>query len=310
MGKGIVIRSTGSWYTVADEEGQVYNCKIKGKLRLSGIKATNPVAIGDNVYFDVDKEHNQSVITKIEQRNNYIIRKASKLSKQYHILASNIDLAVILVTIKEPVSYTEFIDRFLVTAEAYNIPAAVVVNKIDLYSPDEMLEADSLLELYSNIGYKTLAISVKESQNLNLFEELVQGQKVLLTGNSGSGKSSLINKLIPGKNLKTNKISNYHKTGQHTTTFPEMFKVNKDTFVIDTPGIKSFGIIDIGEEELYHYFPEIFKISHQCKYNNCVHFNEPGCAVINSVEKNIISEERYLNYLKILTDNNEKYRTL
>ncbi len=310
MGKGIVIRSTGSWYSVEDENGQIFNCRIKGKLRLSGIKATNPVAIGDEVIFEVDEKLNQSVINTIVQRKNYIIRKASKLSKQYQIIASNLDLAVILITIKEPVTYTEFIDRFLVTAEAYNIPVLIVINKIDIYTGDDIKKMEAIRYLYNSVGYETLEISIKQSINIENFREIIQNKKVLLTGNSGSGKSSLINKIIPGKKLKTNQISAYHKKGQHTTTFPEMFKVGDNTYLIDTPGIKSFGIIDIGAEELFHYFPEIFKISHNCRYNNCIHVNEPDCAVRESVAQSIISAERYENYLKILYDNNEKYRTM
>lgn len=310
MGKGIVIRSTGSWYSVEDAEGQIFNCRIKGKLRLSGIRATNPIAVGDVVVFEVDEEHNQNLISSVEKRKNYIIRKASNLSKEYHILASNLDLAVILVTIKNPVTYSEFIDRFLITAEAYNIPAAIVINKLDIHTEKDVVEANRLSGIYSSIGYKTLLISVKESIRIDEFKKLIQGKKTLLVGNSGSGKSSLINKLIPDLKLRTNQISSSHKTGQHTTTFPEMFKVFEETYIIDTPGIKSFGIIDIGEEELYHYFPEIFNASHNCKYNNCMHVSEPGCAVIDSVENNFISEQRYMNYLRILSDKNEKYRLL
>lgn len=310
MGKGTVVRSTGSWYSVEDKDGQIYQCRVKGKLRLSGIRATNPIAVGDHVLFEVDEGHNQTVITEVKKRKNYIIRKASNLSKEYHILASNIDLAAIVVTIKDPVTYSEFIDRFLITAEAYTIPAAVIINKLDIYSENNIIDAKDLSDRYSAIGYETLIISVKQSIKIDEFKKLIEGKKTLLIGNSGSGKSSLINKLIPDLGLRTNKISSSHKTGQHTTTFPEMFKVTEKTYIIDTPGIKSFGIIDIGEEELYHYFPEIFNASHNCKYNNCMHVSEPGCAVIDAVEKSKISEQRYVNYLRILSDKNEKYRLI
>jgi len=304
---GIVIKSTGSWFDVRDESGHITNCRIKGKFRTSNIRSTNPVAVGDNVSFDFE-DNNTGVITEISERKNYIIRKASNLSKESQVIAANIDQVFLLVTLKMPETTTMFIDRFLITAEAYSIPTILIFNKIDIYNDTLKERLSELKTIYSAIGYKCIEISVIENINIETLKEELNNKTTLISGNSGVGKSSLINKFDPIINQKTGIISSSHNKGKHTTTFAEMFELSYGGYIIDTPGIKGFGLIDFGKYDLFHYFPEIFKESAKCQYNNCIHVNEPSCAVKNAVEKGIISEERYYNYLTILHQDDEKYR--
>ena len=307
MKTGIVIKSTGSWFDVRDESGHITNCRIKGKFRTSNIRSTNPVAVGDNVSFDFE-DNNTGVITEISERKNYIIRKASNLSKESQVIAANIDQVFLLVTLKMPETTTMFIDRFLITAEAYSIPTILIFNKIDIYNDTLKERLSELKTIYSAIGYKCIEISVIENINIETLKEELNNKTTLISGNSGVGKSSLINKFDPIINQKTGIISTSHNKGKHTTTFAEMFELSYGGYIIDTPGIKGFGLIDFGKYDLFHYFPEIFKESAKCQYNNCIHVNEPSCAVKNAVEKGIISEERYYNYLTILHQDDEKYR--
>ncbi|OFX51414.1 MAG: ribosome small subunit-dependent GTPase A [Bacteroidetes bacterium GWA2_30_7] len=307
MKTGIVIKSTGSWFDVRDESGHITNCRIKGKFRTSNIRSTNPVAVGDNVSFDFE-DNNTGVITEISERKNYIIRKASNLSKESQVIAANIDQVFLLVTLKMPETTTMFIDRFLITAEAYSIPTILIFNKIDIYNDTLKERLSELKTIYSAIGYKCIEISVIENINIETLKEELNNKTTLISGNSGVGKSSLINKFDPIINQKTGIISSSHNKGKHTTTFAEMFELSYGGYIIDTPGIKGFGLIDFGKYDLFHYFPEIFKESAKCQYNNCIHVNEPSCAVKNAVEKGIISEERYYNYLTILHQDDEKYR--
>jgi ribosome biogenesis GTPase / thiamine phosphate phosphatase len=306
--KGIVTKSTGSWYTVKTEAGITFNCKIRGSYRTKGIRATSPVAVGDRVEISGTEKDDTAVIEKIEERKNYMIRRASNLSKEYQLIASNIDQAWIIVTLASPKTFLEFIDRFLVTAEAYRIPANVIFNKVDLYSKNLLDELDVLKELYEGIGYRCFSVSAKENINLDLLFQNLQGKVTLISGNSGVGKSTLINALNPELRLRTGKISDYHKTGKHTTTFAEMVELNNSTYIIDTPGIKGFGVVDFDKEEVSHFFPEVFKISNQCQFNNCLHIKEPGCAVKKAVEENRISQSRYESYLSIFNTDESRYR--
>jgi ribosome biogenesis GTPase len=308
--EGIVIKSTGSWYTVKDIDGNYVDCKIKGKFRIKGIRTTNPVAIGDKVFFKKQENDKAGLITKINERKNYIIRKATNLSKQSHIIASNIDQAVLIVTLAEPRTSTGFIDRFLVTAEAYHIPAHIIFNKIDLYDEALLASLKQNRKIYEKIGYPCHDISVLEETNLDEIYTLVKDKVNLFSGHSGVGKSALINKIQPGLNLKTGQISTAHKKGTHTTTFTEMIEIDKGGFIIDTPGIKEFGLIHFEKEEVAERFPEMRKYMHDCKFNNCTHVHEPCCAVIEAFKKNKISKSRYYNYLNILNDdyfNNTEY---
>jgi len=309
LNKGLVIKSTGSWYTVINTETkEATQCNIRGKLRIEGIKSTNPVAVGDVVEYFIPDNSKTGIIKNVLDRKNYIIRRSTNLSKQTHILAANIDQAILMVTIAYPETYPIFIDRFLVSAEAYRIPAKIIFNKIDLYNENQSLMLDYLFLVYQNAGYECFKISVKDQINMESVKDLLKDKISVIAGNSGVGKSSLINTIDPSLDLKTTKISDYHKSGKHTTTFAEMFELSLGGYIIDTPGIRGFGLHDIQKEELFHYFPEIFKVSDQCKYYNCTHLHEPGCAVKEAVEQGKISEIRYNNYLSILSGDDSKHR--
>ncbi len=300
MKKGIVVESTGSWYIVEESDGKRTNCKLKGSFKTKGIKNTNPIAVGDNVAFEMVEE--VGLIKQIFERRNYIIRKSTKLSKKHHIIASNIDQAVIIASLFEPRTTTGFIDRFLITAEAYSVPAIIVFNKIDLYSDELLDELERLTEIYAQAGYESIHVSAKEGTNLNMLISALKGKNSLFSGHSGVGKSALINAIDPSKNLKIGAISDYHSKGKHTTTNATMHKLQFGGHIIDTPGIKEFGLIDFHLTELSHFFPEMRNYLGQCKFNNCKHETEQGCKVIEAVEEGHISEERYFSYLKILND--------
>lgn len=308
MTKGIVIKSTGSWYLVRTENDSFINCKIRGSYRIKGIRATNPVAVGDRVEISDIGAENVAVIEKIEERSNYMIRRASNLSKEYQLIASNIDQAWLIVSLVSPKTFLEFIDRFLVTAQAYRIPASIVFNKTDLYSPLLMGEMESLIDLYQGIGYRCFSVSAKMDVNTDLLAAALKGKTTLLSGNSGVGKSTLINKFQPDLKLRTGEISDFHKTGKHTTTFAEMLQINNDTHIIDTPGIKGFGVVDFDKDEIFHFFPEIFEISRDCQFNNCIHIHEPGCAVKKAVENQGIASSRYTSYLSLMDIDDSRYR--
>ena len=308
---GLVYKSTGSWYTVRAEDGRFYECRIKGKFRIQGIKSTNPVAVGDVVDFETEDSADTvtGVITNIHERKNYIIRKSVNLSKQVHIIASNIDKLFLLVTINNPPTTTSFIDRFLVTAEAYGIEAILVFNKIDTFD-DAMLDEQLYLQyVYSNIGYKCLRVSSTQKKGIDELKAEMKDCVSMFSGHSGVGKSTLINTLQPSLNLKTKEISEQHSQGQHTTTFAEMFDLDFDARIIDTPGIRGFGVVDIEKDELGDYFPEFFALKDQCKFNNCLHKEEPHCAVKDALEKDEIAWSRYRSYLQMLEGEDEHYRT-
>ena len=307
---GLVYKSTGSWYTVKTEDHKTFECRIKGKFRMQGIKSTNPIAVGDIVDFELD-ENSDSVtgsIYKIHDRKNYIIRKSVNLSKQTHIIASNIDLVFLLITINNPPTTTSFIDRFLVTAEAYGIEAVLIFNKIDTYDEAMQDEQSYLQFIYSDIGYRFLKISAQEKKGLDQLKQLMTGKVSMFSGHSGVGKSTLVNALEPSLHLKTKHISEQSKQGQHTTTFAEMYDLPFEAKIIDTPGIKGFGIVDLEPAEISGYFPEFFKLQNQCKFNNCLHKEEPNCAVKKALEENKIAWSRYNSYLKILEGDDEHYR--
>lgn len=309
MDKGLVIKNTGSWYLVKTDDGSEVECKIKGNFRLKGIRSTNPVAVGDRVKI-IRNQEGTAFITEIEDRKNYIIRRSSNLSKQSHIIASNLDQCMLIVTVNYPETSTTFIDRFLASAEAYRVPVCLVFNKTDRYSEDENRYLEGLINLYTTIGYECYKVSALNNIGIEEIKKGLEGKITLFSGNSGVGKSTLINAILPGQNLKTGDISNVHNKGMHTTTFSEMFPVDGGGYIIDTPGIKGFGTFDMEEEEVGHYFKEIFKFSADCKYGNCTHRHEPGCAVREAVEKHYISESRYTSYLSILDDKEDgKYRS-
>ncbi len=297
---GIVTKSTGSWYTVMDELGKRYECRLRGKFKISGIQSTNPIAVGDNVEFKPDPGQGTGTITGIGNRRNYIIRKATNLSRQTHVIAANLDQAMIIATLARPRTSTGFIDRFLVTCEAYSIPAVIIFNKSDLYDQESLLYLEQLLEMYGLAGYQTLSVSAIQKTNIETFAKILQNKTTLLSGHSGVGKSTLINAIEPSLNLKVQSISKTHLKGRHTTTFAEMFELNSGTFIIDTPGIKEFGLVDFEQWELCHYFPEMRALFNLCRYNNCTHYNEPGCKVKQEVESGNISILRYNNYLSML----------
>ena len=306
--KGLVIKNTGSWYSVKTDTGKVVECKIKGNFRLKGIRSTNPVAVGDNVEIALNSE-GTAFITHIEERRNYIIRKSQNLSKQSHILAANVDQAFLIVTVNYPQTSTTFIDRFLASAEAYSVPVVLVFNKCDILSDDERHYQQSMIHLYETIGYECREVSAATGEGVNGLHELLKGKITLLSGNSGVGKSTLINKILPEADLRTAEISDAHNTGMHTTTFSEMLELPEGGYIIDTPGIKGFGTFNMEPEELTSYFPEIFHFSKGCKFSNCTHTHEPGCAVLKAIDDHFIAQSRYQSYLNMLEDKDEnKYR--
>jgi len=308
---GLVYKSTGSWYIVKTPNGKTFECRIKGKLRLKGIKSTNPIAVGDFVEFELETKNNTEtgVIHRILERKNYIVRKSVNLSKQTHIIASNIDQVFLLITIDNPQTFTSFIDRFLVTAEAYSIETVLLFNKIDSYDEDAILEVKYLSSIYRKIGYECISISAIKYKNIDKVKQLMKGKVSMFSGHSGVGKSTLINAIEPSLDLKTKEISLQHQQGQHTTTFAEMFDLSFDAKIIDTPGIKGFGVVDMEKEEVGDYFPEFFALKKHCKFNNCLHVHEPKCAVKDALENDEIAYSRYRSYLQILEGEEENYRT-
>lgn len=306
--KGLVIKNTGSWYTVKTDDGNVVDSKIKGNFRLKGIRSTNPVAVGDRVEIICNQE-GTAFINSIEERKNYIIRKSQNLSKQSHIIAANVDQAFLVVTVDYPQTSTTFIDRFLASAEAYGVPVVLVFNKIDLLDEDESRYQKMMVDLYESIGYRCFSVSAKNGNGIEALLPLLKDKTTLLSGNSGVGKSTIINKILPDANLRTAEISDSHNTGMHTTTFSEMLELPDGGYIIDTPGVKGFGTFNMEPEEITGYFKEIFRFSKDCRFNNCTHTHEPGCAVLKAVENHYIAESRYQSYLSMLGDKDEnKYR--
>ena len=315
---GLVIKNTGSWYVVRTDDGQLFDCKVKGNFRLRGIRSTNPVAVGDRVSITPGADGQTALIDEIEDRKNYVIRKASNLSKQSHIIAANVDQAALIVTISHPETSTTFIDRFLASAEAYRIPVVLIFNKTDIYDEADNRYLQAIISLYENIGYPCLRCSASTGDGIEAIYQAFAGKTTLLSGNSGVGKSTLLNRLIPEANVKTAEISSAHDTGMHTTTFSEMYSLpttlnsqlsTLNSYIIDTPGIKGFGTFDMERTEVSHYFREIFQIGQGCRFGDCTHTNEPGCAVLQAVEEHRIAQSRYTSYLSVLEDKNaEKYR--
>ncbi len=315
---GLVIKNTGSWYVVRTDDGQLFDCKVKGNFRLKGIRSTNPVAVGDRVSITPGADGQTALIDEIEDRKNYVIRKASNLSKQSHIIAANVDQAALIVTISHPETSTTFIDRFLASAEAYRIPVVLIFNKTDIYDEADNRYLQAIISLYENIGYPCLRCSASTGDGIEAIYQAFAGKTTLLSGNSGVGKSTLLNRLIPEANVKTAEISSAHDTGMHTTTFSEMYSLpttlnsqlsTLNSYIIDTPGIKGFGTFDMERTEVSHYFREIFQIGQGCRFGDCTHTNEPGCAVLQAVEEHRIAQSRYTSYLSVLEDKNaEKYR--
>lgn len=307
---GTVYKSTGSWYYVKSDDNKFYNCRIKGKFRMKGIKSTNPIAVGDVVDFDLDETVDEvnGIITNIHDRKNYIVRKSVNLSKQTHIIASNIDIGFLIVTINNPITTTSFIDRFLVTAKAYGIEAILIFNKIDTFDDATLDEQLYLQHTYQEIGYKCLRVSATDNKGVAELMDLMKGKVSMFSGHSGVGKSTLVNAIEPTLNLKTKEISNTHSQGQHTTTFAEMFDLSNDIRIIDTPGIRGFGMVDMEKQEVSDYFPEFFALKGDCKFNNCLHKEEPHCAVKKALDEDKIAWSRYQSYLKILEGDEEHYR--
>jgi ribosome biogenesis GTPase / thiamine phosphate phosphatase len=305
--KGLVLKSTGSQYIVKSETNQLLLCKLKGNMRLNEGKGTNPIAIGDWVEYSLN-DNNSGQIMQIYSRKNYIIRRSSNLSRQYHILAANIDQALLMISLTEPSTPLEFVDRFLVTAEAYSIPVLLVFNKIDLLNQDLNRELKKITSIYKKIGYSCFHTSIKEKIGLLSLAKLLINKVTFISGNSGVGKTSFINFIEPGLNLKVAEVSNFHKKGKHTTTFYEMFELSNGGFIIDSPGLKGFGTVDLKREEIFHFFPEFFNYSKNCQFNNCLHIHEPDCAVIKALKQNKIAQTRYRSYLSLMNNENEKYR--
>lgn len=305
--QGLVIKSTGSWYTVEDEQRNRYECRIKGKLRMKGLVSTNPVAVGDIVDFELEPDLETAVISKVHDRKNYIIRKSINLSKQVQIIAANLDLACLVVTLAAPRTSIGFIDRFLVTAEAYGVPAILIFNKLDLFSAEGLDILENYIDMYQGIGYPCYSVSAIKGLNIEELEAVLKDKISLFSGHSGVGKSSLINRLIPGKELKTGKISDWSEMGKHTTTFAELFDLPFGGKLIDTPGIRELGVTDIEKHELGHFFPEMRALMHDCKFNNCVHINEPGCAVLKALEEGDLEPTRYDSYQSIYFGNDTRH---
>jgi len=313
LSKGLVIRSTGSWYSVKSDTGEILDCRIKGKFRMKGVRTTNPVAVGDRVEFELQhdetsKEGVTGIISALDPRRNYIIRKASNLSKESQIIAANVDEAYIVVTVNYPVTLPGFIDRYLISAMAYGIPAALIFNKLDLYNDKDYEKLEQYLQTYESIGYKCFQISAKKNFNIDPLRESLKGKINLFSGLSGVGKSSIINRIDPLLELKTGEISDHHQQGKHTTTFAEMFELNSGGYLIDTPGIRGFGVIDMEKTQISHYFPEMFNLLNQCRFFNCTHTHEPGCAVKAAVERGEIPATRYDSYLSLIGEDNGRYR--
>ena len=307
---GTVYKSTGSWYTVKTGKNEFFECRIKGKFRIQGIKSTNPIAVGDVVEFEIEKLGDDTVgtIHSIEDRRNYIIRKSVNLSKQTHIIAANLDQVFLLVTLNNPITYTIFIDRFLATAEAYDIPAILLFNKVDTYTNEELAEVKYLAQLYRDIGYTCIGISAKKGKNVDQVKKAMKDKTSLFAGHSGAGKSTLVNMLEPELDLRTAEISEQHLQGQHTTTFAEMYDLAFGARIIDTPGIKGFGIVDMEKDEIGDYFPEFFALKSECKFNNCLHLDEPKCAIKDALEQEEIAWSRYKSYVQMVTGEEENYR--
>lgn len=307
--RGTVIKSTGSHYEVRTDEGDIYVCRIKGKLRLDDIKSTNPVAVGDYVEFGIEDEAmREGTISSLLPRKNYVVRRSTNLSKQTHILAANVDQALLVVTLNYPITTSVFIDRFLASAEAYGVPVVIVFNKIDRYDEALLAEMEQLKAIYTDMGYEVCQISAKHSRGLDVVKEHLKDKVSVIAGHSGVGKSTLINRIEPGLDLRTDEISEVNNSGKHTTTYAEMHPFSFGGYVIDTPGIRGFGITNIGRDEIAHYFRDIFAASHNCQFNNCTHTHEPGCAVRNAVEEGMIAYSRYKSYVNILESDEAKYR--
>jgi len=306
--KGIVLKSTGSRYRVLRDDGRTIECSVKGKLRIKELRTTNPIAVGDNVMFETEEKTDTGIITEVLDRKNYILRKASNLSKHSQIIAANIDQVFLMITIILPETPVEFIDRFLITAEAYRVPAKIIINKVDLYGQDEIEKLEYLEKMYTKIGYECIRLSLSDPSGAESVIQLMKDKITLVSGNSGVGKTTLLNALNPALSLKTAEISDYHKQGKHITTFPEMHQMPFGGFVIDTPGIKGFGVVDMQRNEIYHFFREIFRVSESCRFHNCLHLDEPGCQVRAAVESGEIDLLRYRSYLNIMDGDDGKYR--
>ena len=308
--EGKILKSTGKWYIVELENGTLVDCRIRGKIRLDGLRTTNPIAAGDQVELTDDRdEEGKGVITSVKERKNYIARKSTNLSKQSQILAANIDKAYLMVTLKSPVTHLAFIDRFLVSAESFRVPVTILFNKVDTYNEDELFYLDALIDLYENIGYPCHKISAENALNIDFIRDEITGNQVMISGHSGVGKTTLINQLDSNLDLRTGEISEYHQQGQHTTTFAEMHKLQTGGYIIDTPGIRAFGIVDLDKEVMSHYFPEMRALLGTCKYHNCQHLNEPHCNIKKAVEEGRISESRYQTYVQLMSeDENEVHR--